>query len=322
MQNQLYRPISLIGGSGFIGRRLCNLIAEDRSVTVIDKVSTDLDSVSYKPADVTDLASLREAVVSGSIIVNLAAEHRDDVFPRDLYDQVNIDGARNCCEVAKLNNVNTIVFTSSVAIYGFAEPGTDEAGPVSPFNDYGRTKLAAESVFLQWQSEAPEERSLVIIRPTAVFGEGNRGNVYNLMRQIAEKKFIMVGSGDNRKSLAYVENVTAFIESRLEAGSGVHIHNYVDQPDLTMNELVSRIQNELGRTSAIGVRLPYLPVQFAALVLDLVARLTGKTFPISSVRIKKFCADTCFSTNAFSDGFVPPVTLEEGIARTIAAELK
>jgi nucleoside-diphosphate-sugar epimerase len=314
------RSISLVGGSGFIGSKLCELLAGKRHVTVIDKVPIDVASIEYRSADVQDLPTLNSVVVPGSILINLAAEHRDDVFPRSLYEKVNVDGARNCCEAATKNNVSTIVFTSSVAIYGFSEPGTDETGRASPFNDYGRTKLAAEQVFLEWQAESPGERSLVIIRPTVVFGEGNCGNVYNLMRQIADKKFLMVGSGNNRKSLAYVDNVAAFIESRLEIGPGVYIHNYVDQPDLTMNELVGLIQAELGRSSKIGLRLPQYPVQLAAFGLDLIARLTGKTFPISSLRIKKFCSNTSFSTNAFSHGFVPPVSLEEGIKRTIAAE--
>lgn len=322
MPDPSLRPLTLVGGSGFIGRNVCKLISGRRSVVVIDKAPISMASIEYRYADVRDLPALSNAVIPGSILINLAAEHRDDVFPRCLYDQVNVDGARNCCEAARQSDVRTIVFTSSVATYGFAAPGADENAPASPFNDYGRTKLAAERVFLQWQSEAPEERSLVIIRPTAVFGEGNRGNVYNLMRQIAEKKFFMVGSGRNRKSLAYVENVAAFIETRLEAPPGVHIHNYVDQPDFTMNQLVGLIQTELGRPSKISVRLPKYPVQFAALALDLLARATGKTFPISSVRIKKFCSDTSFSTNAFSKGFVPPISMEEGIKRTIAAEFK
>lgn len=40
-----------------------------------------------------------------------------------------------------------------------------------------------------------------IIRPTEIFGERNRGNVYNLLKQIAGGKFLMVGKGDNVKSM-------------------------------------------------------------------------------------------------------------------------
>ena len=47
----------------------------------------------------------------------------------------------------------------------------------------------------------------MIIRPTVVFGERNRGNVYNLLKQIVLKRFIMVGNSNNKKSMAYVRNL-------------------------------------------------------------------------------------------------------------------
>jgi nucleoside-diphosphate-sugar epimerase len=50
-------------------------------------------------------------------------------------------------------------------------------------------------------------------------------NVYNLLRQIASGKFMMIGDGTNRKSMAYVENVAAFLEYSLGFENGVHIYN-------------------------------------------------------------------------------------------------
>jgi hypothetical protein len=35
--------------------------------------------------------------------------------------------------------------------------------------------------------------------------------VYNLLKQIASGKFIMVGRGRNKKSMAYVENVAGLL---------------------------------------------------------------------------------------------------------------
>ena len=56
-----------------------------------------------------------------------------------------------------------------------------------------------------------QKRTLVIVRPTVVFGEYNRGNVYNLLKQIASRKFIIIGDGNNIKSMAYVQNVYDFL---------------------------------------------------------------------------------------------------------------
>ncbi len=39
-----------------------------------------------------------------------------------------------------------------------------------------------------WQAKS-SDNILVTIRPTVVFGENNRGNVYNLFRQIASGHF-------------------------------------------------------------------------------------------------------------------------------------
>lgn len=44
-----------------------------------------------------------------------------------------------------------------------------------------------------------------------VFGERNRGNVYNLLRQISGGKFLIVGRGENKKAMACVGNIVVFI---------------------------------------------------------------------------------------------------------------
>jgi nucleoside-diphosphate-sugar epimerase len=271
-------------------------------------------------ADVRSVEQLRHHMSEGAVVVNLAAEHRDDVRPLSLYDDVNVGGAKNICTVACEKSVNTIIFTSTVATYGFAPVGTDESGKIAPFNDYGRTKYEAEQIYNEWQAEAPDERTLVIIRPTVVFGEQNRGNVYNLLRQIASGRFMMVGHGNNRKSMAYVENIVAFIEYSMSFKPGVHIYNFIDKPDFTMNALVARVNRIFGRSEKIGFRLPYWLGYLAGKGFDLAAAVTGKRFAISSIRMKKFCANSVYNTAIDETGFVSPVPLEEALEKTIRHE--
>ncbi len=213
-----------------------------------------------------------------------------------------------------------MIFTSSVAIYGFAPPGTDESGQPNYFNDYGRTKYLAEQVYKEWQAEEPENRSLTIVRPTVIFGEGNRGNVYNLLKEIASGRFVMFGNGENRKSMAYVENVAAFLEYSLSFEPGLHIYNYIDKPDFDMNTLVSEVRKTLIGKNDIGLRLPASLGMAIGYVADFIADLTGKTLPVSSIRVKKFMGTTEFASAVIETGFVPPVRLEEGLARTLRYE--
>jgi nucleoside-diphosphate-sugar epimerase len=313
--------INIIGGSGFIGTRLSTIFHKKNvTFTIIDKVIGASFPALTHGVDIRSLEDLRASIDLNAVVINLAAEHRDDVSPRSLYDEVNVEGARNICEIANEMAVNKIIFTSSVAIYGFAPPGTDESGAIAPFNDYGRTKWEAEQVYKQWQSEDPQKRTLVIIRPTVVFGERNRGNVFNLLRQIASGKFVMVGDGLNQKSMAYVENVAAFLEYSLDFKPGVHIYNYIDKPDFTMNTLVGHVNELLGRSSVIKFRLPFSLGLLIGSSFDLAAKITGKKFPISAIRVKKFCANSLYKSAIESTGFKPPVSLMEAIEKTVCFE--
>lgn len=312
--------VAVLGGAGFIGTNLTRLLVEQgRPVCIGDLRESDSFPTVSTICDVCDLASSLRAVKGCDTIINLAAEHRDDVRPLSRYHEVNVDGAARVCEAAREAEAKRIIFTSSVAVYGFQLRPTDEQGPFEPFNEYGKTKLAAEAVYKAWADEDPS-RSLVIVRPTVVFGEGNRGNVYNLLRQISTGKFMMVGAGRNKKSMAYVGNIAAFLAHCLTMGPGVHIYNYVDGPDMSTAELVDHVWICLGKQGK-PARMPKSVAMAAGHGFDLLARVTGRRFPISAIRVRKFCASTQFLADRIaSTGFKPPYTLAEGLARTIQYE--
>ncbi|WP_420919573.1 NAD-dependent epimerase/dehydratase family protein [Xenorhabdus bovienii] len=314
--------IIIIGGSGFIGSRLSSQFKKDNiKFKIVDKIKSNSFPEYWEYGDVTKPETLIKPLENASIIINLAAEHKDNVQPKNLYFDVNVDGAKNICNAAEKLNIKHIIFTSSVAIYGFVEKETCEDGNFNPFNDYGKSKLEAEHVYDEWQSKGTD-RTLVTIRPTVVFGENNRGNVYNLFRQIASRRFLMIGSGNNKKSMAYVENVAAFLKFATTFESGRHIFNYVDKPDFTMNELTHVICNALGKKKS-NIRIPYPIGILGGYCFDFLSKITGKELPISSIRVKKFCARTQFKSNTITQTkFIPPVTLEQGIANTVKTEFK
>lgn len=315
------KKFTLIGGSGFVGSRLAKRLAENgEQFFIVDKVQSSAFPDLTKISDVRDIESLMENIPESSIIFNLAAEHRDDVTPVSLYDDVNVGGAKNICEIARLKGIEKIIFTSTVAVYGFAPIGTDETGVIAPFNDYGRTKYEAEKIFISWQQEQPENRTLVIIRPTVIFGEKNRGNVFNLLKQISSGRFLMVGDGENRKSMAYVENISAFLHYVTNFKSGIHTYNYVDKPDFTMNQLVMTVNRMLGREGIIKFRLPFSVGFAVGKIFDLFAWLTNKKFAVSSIRVKKFCSNSVYNSAVSESGFVPPVPMVAALEDTVKYE--
>ena len=314
------RKYTIIGGSGFIGTRLCQYLTDQQiSFEIIDLKPSQRFADETKIADIRDAEALRRTI-TGDTIVHLAAVHRDDVRDPSLYASTNVEGTRNVCLVAAERGIDRIIFTSTVAVYGFADPGTGEEGNINPFNEYGRTKFAAEEVLKAWYDFDRERRSLVIVRPTVVFGEGNRGNVYNLLHQIASGKFVMIGNGRNKKSMAYVENVAVFLLHAARADN-TGVFNYVDNPDYDMNTLVAIVRKELCGKNGVGLRLPYWLGLLLGYVADLVAKITGRKLAISSIRVKKFCATTSFSSRKSElKGFEPPFSIEEGLRRTLESE--
>ena len=312
--------ICVVGGSGFIGTRLIKQINDNVHVKIIDKNPSKVFKELVTICDIRDNGLLEKKLRNFDVIIHLAAEHRDDVSPVSLYYDVNVQGTKNVLEAMALNGINNVIFTSSVAVYGMNKPNPNEEFPANPFNHYGKSKWQAEEILRKWYNEKPKERNLTIIRPTVVFGEENRGNVYNLLKQIASGKFLMVGNGKNKKSMAYVGNVAAFIEYCSKNVKGYQVYNYVDKPDFNMNELITQVEKSLGRKMP-AVRFPYLIGLAGGYVFDLLSFLTRKKYSISSIRVKKFCATTQFdATKAHSSGFKAPFTLSEGLDRTLKYE--
>jgi nucleoside-diphosphate-sugar epimerase len=312
--------ILVVGGSGFIGSRLITaLLDAGHQVHIFDKAPSALHPQRVTLGDVRDRDAVTRAAAGCDCIVNLAAEHTDDVRPASLYFDVNVGGARTVVHAAEQHAVDRLVFISSVAVYGLDRPQADESAALQPSDDYGRSKVDAEAVYAQWANAQPG-RALTVLRSTVVFGPGNRGNVHQLIEHILRRRFVMVGRGDNRKSIAYVDNLVDFMLTRLDAGAGVHLFNYADKPDLSTAELVRMIRALLPGTRGAAFRLPYLLAIAAGYAFDAAARLLRRPTAISAVRVRKFCAETTVATGALQrSGFRARHTIEEGLARTIDA---
>ena len=315
--------IALIGASGFVGTRLIDLLKDGSQ-------KYELKNIDLQPnyffnditifGDVREQAQMDEHIKGADVVVLLAAQHRDDVTPSSLYYDTNVGGMKVTLNAMEKNGIKRIVFFSSVAVYGLNKKNPNEEHPADPFNHYGKSKWQAEEVLQEWYKTHPDW-NIDIIRPTVIFGERNRGNVYNLLKQISSGKFLMVGKGDNVKSMAYVGNVVAFVKFMIDnVTTDYNVFNYIDKPDTNMNDLVTLVEKVL-KKSIPSIHFPYWMGMMGGFCFDILAKITGKKFTVSSVRVKKFCAVTQFdSTKAMNSGFVPPYTLQEGLARTLEFE--
>ena len=309
----------IIGGSGFLGTSLLSMVERSRFKNLDKNQSPFFKDITIIK-DIRETKNLEDNFNNIELVVLLAAEHRDDVSPIDLYYDVNVIGTKNVLNAMDKSNVKKIIFTSSVAIYGLNKINPDENHNEDPFNHYGKSKWQAELAIKEWYNSNPENKSATIIRPTVIFGERNRGNVYNLLKQISSGRFLMIGKGQNKKSMAYVENISAFIKDRIEKSEiGYQVFNYADKPDFSMNELIAEIENKL-KIKLINQRIPYWIGMLVGYGFDLLSLILGKKSIISSVRVKKFCATTQFDASKVHSLFKAPYSLREGLEKTLEHE--
>lgn len=315
--------IALIGASGFVGTRLLGLLDESKDQYELKNI--DLLQSHFFPqytiiGDVRKQEQMNKELEGYDLVVLLAAQHRDDVTPTSLYYDTNVGGIKVTLQAMEKNGIKRLVFFSSVAVYGLNKKNPNEEYLAGPFNHYGKSKWQAEQVLQEWYKRH-QDWNIDIIRPTVIFGERNRGNVYNLLHQIAGGKFLMVGNGNNKKSMAYVGNIVAFVKYMIDnVREGYNVFNYIDKPDFTMNELVEHVEKVLNKHIP-STHFPYWMGMLGGYCFDVLAKLTGKKLSISSVRVKKFCATTQYdATKVSQTNFKAPYTLGEGLARTLEFE--
>ena len=88
-----------------------------------------------------------------------------------------------------------------------------------------------------------------------------------------------------------------------------------------MNALVTQVRAKLKGKKSVGPRLPYWLGIILGYTVDLVAKLSGKNLPVSSIRVKKFVSSTEFkSAKAGLENFQAPFSSSEGVERTLQSE--
>ena len=304
----------LIGGSGFIGQHFRKILNDDLIANLdLDAGINNSDFINCNILNNQDLDSVTINYEEEVTLILLAAVHFD--FQKTFFE-TNVDGTRNVLEfISNHKNIKKFVFFSSVATYGISRFGKDESSDQTPVNDYGKSKLEAEKLIMNWLKNNKEVQT-IIIRPAVVFGEYNFGNVFNLFQQIRSKLFAIIGNGENIKSIAYAGNIVDSVMFCLEkVNDPLFIYNYCDYPQKNISEQSNLIISLLGYKSPYKV--PFWITKFITIPIDILQRILKKDLKINSMRVEKFTVPTYFISDKIRDrGFVQKTTIFDSFSKT------
>lgn len=315
--------VLVTGATGFIGRAaVASLRVAGHACVCFDRLpfSGGSEDDSFVRGDIRDPVAVGRSISGCDAVLHLAAAHHDFGIAAETYHDVNVTGTEVVLRAMDAAGVGNIAFFSTAAVYGATGGVRTESTPPAPVTPYGATKLAAEGVLTRWAA-ADSARSVLIIRPTVVFGSDNFANMFTLIRQIDRGRFAFVGDGTNRKSLAYVGNLIDALLQRwpLPAVPGVRLYNYADLPDLTSREIAEAVYAGLHRP-APGWQIPMPLARLVAAPFDLLTALTGRDLGLSSARLAKFAtAETRLGPAALAaEGYAPRIPLKQAIAKMVA----
>ena len=303
----------VIGGSGFIGQHFKNKLGKN----IVENLDIDegINSSTFTKCNILNQAELNkiQTCKDDLTLIHLAAVHFDF---QNRYFETNVEGTKNVLSfIDKNKNIKKYVFFSSVATYGDSEFGKDELSVQTPINDYGKSKLEAEKLIINWSKTNPDVQ-IIIVRPAVVFGEYNFGNVFNLIQQIRSKIFAIIGSGKNIKSIAYVDNlVDSVIFCLNKIKDPIFIYNYCDYPQKNVSEQSFLISSILGTKTPF--KIPLWLTKFFTFPVDIIQDLIKKDLMINSMRLNKFTLPTYFIADKIRNrGFVQKISIEKAIRNT------
>lgn len=302
--------VLVTGGSGFIGSHVVDaLLADGHTVVNLDKLTYAADPANNAAAagnpryrfvhgDICDAELVRGLVAQADVVVNFAAETHVD---RSLHDPVpfvrtDVEGVAVLLEAIRQRSGVRFVHMSTDEVFGSLPPGV-VAGPDHPFSPtspYAASKAAAELLVAAYRHTYGVPAT--VVRACNVYGPRQHPEKFIplfIIRALQREPMPLYGDGLQEREWLYVEDFVTAFRRILEGLGGV--------PDVVHVASGERVPNRW--------------------VAETICRLTGAPLDLVRSVADRPGHDRRYALDASTGralGWEPRVTLEEGLARTVA----
>ena len=293
--NVIKNKICIKGANGFIGQHLVNYLTSSgyEVVALIRRGSTpgfDLrGSLIVDYADVLDLDSLKKTIPKESIVINLAVNG----YHPTLSYEVNVKGLENIVKAGKERNIAKLIHFSS------------QATKIKRKGVYSKTKLLADEIVKK------SGLKYSILKPSLVYGEGEKGLVGKIMKLMSSLPAVPVfGDGETQVYSVYVKDLCKYVEWLFANGDG-KIYDAGSVKSISYNYFYEQLMDHKGKK----VILLHVPVWMGI--------MAGKMFEFLKLKNPPFYIDNvlgstqeiiCDSRPIIHDSGIKPVGIKEGLA--------
>lgn len=248
-ENSVTRPgaILVTGASGFIGRRLVQLLNEQNYrvralVRQLPQPKPDAPT-EFIVGDLTRPETYASALSGTWAVVHTALTERS---PDD------VSASKTLESLSAQQGVQKFIHLSSIAVYGNPPEGiiTEETPPILRPDAYSRTKLAIEEA-LRLNRKTPE---VAILRLGCVYGPGGGWWSDSLLNMMERGKVILVDGGTGTANLIHVADVAALVLLLLQRSNPPwDVFNVTDGMPVQWSRYFSTLEQLLGRAATVSM---------------------------------------------------------------------
>lgn len=336
---------AVTGGSGFVGRRLVEMLIERgaehvTSIDIRDPVTFENPDmnylndeqekrVTYIKGDLGDLDCLVKAFKDCDCVWHIAALV-GPYYPQELYKKVNYEGTLNVIKACKINKVPKLISSSSPSTrftgHSISGKSTDDLPIPAPGHftaPYAETKAMGE---IAVRRACCAELLTINVAPHQVYGPRDSLFLPNFLAAAHSGQLRVIGNGENLVSMCHVDNYCHGLIIAIDA-------LYVDSPALGRFYLVTDGNKpcnlwRLLDSAVVGMgykslfdkfMVPALLMYIIAYFLVVVGWILGTQFRISPFTVCMLTIDRYFDISVTERDlkYQPVVKYEDGWKQTL-----
>lgn len=318
--------ILVIGGTGFIGRKLIpELKKQGHNISALCRNKEKALSILPNDCkiiigDITDSESINGCCDGIDLVYQLVGLSGNEL-PSDYqfarFRKVNVEGLRNIVMEAERAHVKRFVQVSSIAAMGIVKQmPINVESKCEPYLPYQISKREGE---LLVQKEVKENNfPAIIIRPAKVYGVGGEDSYQSIINMCKKGFFPKVGFKDTQVSHCYIDDLITTLSLLTEKGKIGETYICATEKGIGFYESVELVAKLMGKKVRM-IPVPRWLIASMAYCIEVFFGWMGKKAPVTRRNVIAATTDRIydFTANKRDIGFVSSITMEEGIRRCV-----